>query len=287
MNISIMTVSLPLDQETLVEIMQLVAEAEIADKVDYTSLLSVKDLSVLATKGFCVIAYDDDSDRLVGVLTSTDRMATLDFEWSIVVLPSVRRLGIGERLVVELGRNLEIRGAAADIAMMPDGSEGGKQLLRKFGYAYDFSEQTMVADAQKLELESEVEVALYTDEESEVVGILVSAFGDTEEDTKEFIAFNTQTPNRRLMVAKLRGQVVGTFTVVDDGEKLWLTALSVHENARGKGIAGYLLNWSKNEASRIGKAAVYLDVEADNDQALLIYQKSGFTTVGNTHFYIK
>ena len=142
MNISIMTVSLPLDQETLVEIMQLVAEAEIADKVDYTSLLSVKDLSVLATKGFCVIAYDDDSDRLVGVLTSTDRMATLDFEWSIVVLPSVRRLGIGERLVVELGRNLEIRGAAADIAMMPDGSEGGKQLLRKFGYAYDFSERS-------------------------------------------------------------------------------------------------------------------------------------------------
>lgn len=287
MNISVMTVSFPLDQETMEEIKQLIAEAETVDQVDYTALLSMNELADFHTKGFCVIAYDEDSDKLVAVLTSIDRIATLDFEWSIVVLPNVRRQGIGERLITELGRNLETRGAVADIALLAEGSEAGLQFLHKFGYAHDFSERTMVADAGEVELDSKVEVLQYTDEESEVIGVLINAFGDLEEESKELILFNTQTPNRHLMIAKVQEEVVGTFTIVDDGEKLWMTGLAVHEIARGKGVASYLLKWCKNEASRLGKASVYLDVETDNDQALSIYEKTGFTTVSNTHFYIK
>ena len=287
MNISVMTVSFPLDPETMDEIKQLIAEAETVDKVDYTSLLSVEELSDFYTKGFCILAYDDDSDRLVGTIASIDRIATLDFEWSCVVLPTVRGLGIGEKLVIELGISLEIRGAAADIALLPESSKAGQQLLQKFGYAFDFSERTMIADAAELVLESEVEVYPYSDEESEVVGILVSAFGDTVEDAKELIKFNTHTPNRKLMIAKVKDQLVGTLTLVDDGEKLWVTGLALHKSARGKGVATFLLNWSVNEANRTGKASVYLDVETDNDRALSIYAKAGFTTVNNTYFYKK
>ncbi|SDN29195.1 Acetyltransferase (GNAT) family protein [Psychrobacillus sp. OK028] len=286
MNISIMTVSFPLDQETMEEIEQLIAEAETVDKMDYTSLLSVEEISDYFTKGFCIVAYDE-SDQLVGVLTSIDRIATLDFEWSCVVLPTVRRLGIAQQLVTELGRNLEIRGAAADLALIPESSEAGHQLLRKFGYALDFSERTMVAVAGTVELDSEVEISHYSNEESAILGVLVNAFGDTEQEARELIAFNTQTPNRHLMIAKFRDELVGTFTLVDDAEKLWVTGLAVHEKARGKGVASNLLNWSKNEANRMGKASVYLDVETDNDQALSIYEKAGFTTVSNTHFYKK
>lgn len=282
-----MAVSFPLDQETMEEIKQLIAEAETADQVDYTTLLSVVELSDFYTKGFCLIVYDDDSDRLVGVLTSIDRIATLDFEWSVVVLPSARRLGIGERLVKELGRNLEIRGAATDFALIPNGSVAGQELLHKFGYTFDFQERTMAAEAVIEELDSEVEVSRYTNEETEVVRVLVNAFGDNEEEAKALIDFNTQTPNRQLMIAKLCDELVGTFTLVEDGDKLWVTGLSVHENARGKGVATNLLNWAKCEANRMGKASVYLDVESDNDQALSIYKKVGFTTESNTHFYKK
>ena len=287
MNISIMTVSFPLDQETMEEIKQLVAEAETMDKGDYTSLLNVGELSNFYIKGFCILAYDDDSDQLVGVLTSIDRIATLDFEWSSVVLPAIRRLGVGERMVRELGRNLELRAAVSDIALNPENSEAGQPLLHKFGYAFDFQERTMVARSVNEELESEVKVLQYTNEESKVVDVLVSAFGDTEEESKALIAFNTQTPNRHLMVAYLQGEVVGTVTVVEEGEKLWVTGLAVHENARNNGVATSLLNWSKNEANRMGKASVYLDVETDNDQALSIYERAGFTTVSNTHFYTR
>lgn len=287
MNISIMTVSFPIDQETMEEIKQLIAKAETEDKVDYTSLLNVGELSDFITKGFCILAYDEENDQLVGVLTSIDRIATLDFEWSMVVLPSIRRLGLGERLVTELGRDLDIRGAAADIAILPDSSEAGKRLLQKFDYAFDFAERTMVADAREVELDREVEVTRYSNEEADVVNVLVSAFGDMEEEARALITFNTHTPNRQLLIAKQQDGVVGTITLVDDGKKLWLTGLAVHENARGKGVATSLLNWSKSEANRMGKASVYLDVETDNDQALSVYEKVGFTTVSHTHFYKK
>ena len=60
----------------------------------------------------------------------------------------------------------------------------------------------MVANAGKVELGREVEVSQFTNEESKVVRILVSAFNETEEDARELM-FNTQTPNRHLMIAKL------------------------------------------------------------------------------------
>ena len=41
------------------------------------------------------------------------------------MLPGVRRLGIGERLVRELGKNLEVRAAVSDIALNPESSEAG------------------------------------------------------------------------------------------------------------------------------------------------------------------
>ncbi|MEI4769018.1 hypothetical protein WAX74_05005 [Psychrobacillus sp. FJAT-51614] len=45
MHISIMTVSIPLDVDTMLEIKGLIQEASITDKENYTSLLSVDELT--------------------------------------------------------------------------------------------------------------------------------------------------------------------------------------------------------------------------------------------------
>lgn len=287
MDISIMTVSIPVDTDTLKEIQELIHYAFIEDQVDYAALLSVDELSDTFLKGFCVLAYDDDTDKLVGVISAIDRIATLDFEWSAVVLPSVRRQGIGEQLIKELTRNLDLRGATEDIALVPKASKAGQQLISKFGYVHDFSERTMAADAVENEMISEIEITPYSSEELELIELLASAFGDTEEEARELIAFNTQTPNRKMMLALINKEVVGTVSIVEETEKLWVTGLAVHEKARGKGIATSILNWSKNEAHRLGKAEVLLDVETDNEDAISVYKKVGFKTINFTHFYRK
>ena len=283
MNISIMTVSSPLDSDTMNEINELLQE----QSVNYTSLLSIDEFTDTHITGFCVLAYDDDSDKLVGVLSAIDRLATGEFEWSTVVSHVLCRQGIGTRLVGELDRNLVLRGAISDLALVPEKSEYGRQWLKKFGYEYDFSERTMVAKAEAASINSEVEIISYSSEESELIDVLMSAFGDTVEEVMNFIAFNMQSPNRRLMVATLERSVVGTVTIVDDSDKLWVTGLGVHEHARGKGIATSMLNWAKNEAQLLGKESIYLDVETDNDTALSIYEKAGFETIHHTHFFQK
>lgn len=283
MDISVMTVSIPLDSDTMKEINELIQEGT----VNYASLLSADELTDSHITGFCVLAYDDESDKLVGVLSAIDRLVTGEFEWSTVVSTSLQRKGIGTGLVAELDRNLGLRGAIFDLALVPGNSDSGQEWLKKFGYEYDFSERTMVAKAEATSLSSEVEIIPYSSEESELIEVLISAFGDTVEEVMNFIAFNTQTPNRKLMVATLANRVVGTVTIVEDSNSLWVTGLAVHELTRGKGLATAMLNWAKNEAYLLGKENVYLDVETDNDTALSVYEKAGFETIHHTHFFQK
>lgn len=287
MHMSIMTVSIPLDVDTMEEMNELMREASLEDNINYQSLLSFAELSDYYLKGFCVLAYEDETDKLVGVLSAVDRIATLDFEWSALVLPSVRRQGIGTQLVKEFARNLELRGAREDLALVPEEAKVGQLFLKKLKYVHDFSEITMIANAEANKTFNKVEIIPYSSEESELIEVLVSAFDDTEEEAKVMIAFNTQPPNRRVMLALVEQEVVGTVSIVDDSDKIWVTGLAVHEKARGQGIATAILNWSKNEAHRLGKANVFLDVESDNESALSIYKKAGFRTNSHTNYYRK
>ena len=280
-----MTVSIPIDIETLEEMEAVIEEAAHVDLIDYRHLLNTAELTDYFLKGFCILAYSNESDQLVGVLTAVDRLATLDYEWSAVVLPSARKLGIGKRMLQELDRNLELRGATSDIALVANVAKTGQYMLAKRGYSYELSEITMVAKVDPIQADSSFEVMPFEHEEEELIEVLKDAFDDTEEEAKEMIAFSVQTPNRKLMLAKQGSKVVGTTTIVENGEELWITGLGVRKEAQGKGVATALLNWSKYEAYKLGKTAVYLDVETDNDIALSIYEKQGFQTVSNTLFF--
>lgn len=285
MDISVMTVSIPVDMETLEEMEVLIEEAAHVDLIDYNHLLSTKELTDYFLKGFVILAYSDESDQLVGVLTAIDRLATLDYEWSAVVLPSARKLGIGGKMLQELDRNLQIRGVSRDIALVADVAKAGQYMLTTRGYSYELSEMTMVANADSIQGNSPYEITCFVNEEEELIEVLKNAFGDSEEEAKEMIAFNLQTPNRKLMLAKEAGKVLGTATIVENEDQLWITGLAVHKEAQGKGVATALLSWCKHEAYKAGITSVFLDVETDNDIAFSIYEKQGFQTVANTLFY--
>ena len=275
MDISIMTVSLPIDTDTLEEIRQLIVDSSREDQLDYENILSVGDLTDYALKGFCVLAYDDEEDRLAGVITALDRMATLDFEWSGLVSPSFRKRGIGNKLLAEFQKNLALRGALGDLALADERSVVGQQMLTSKGYSMEFTELTMAAKAIE-SFENELKVVPYVDEEAVLVDMLTDAFGDTEEEVKQLITVNTQAANRQLFLARLDSEVVGTLTMVESDGKLWITALAVQRDSRGQGIATSLLNWAKNRAYQLGKPSVYLDVETDREDALNVYRKAGF-----------
>lgn len=287
MNISVMTVSFPLDGETLKEVKLLCEEATIHDYRVYETIMSVPMASSFESKGFMVLAYEDEQDLLVGSASAIDLMGLHTYEWSLVVTPAYRQKGIGAALVEGIQAGLADRGAEGQLAVVIDGSPYGHAFIENKGYAYSFSEATLETKAEPVELQTDISIQPYAGEQGELIAIYSEAFGDLPEESEELITFNTSTNGRKLWVAYRDGLVVGTVTTAQENEIQWVTALAVHPNCEGQGVGTALLSFSKDYASKVGAKFVMLDVEIDNKKALSVYEKAGFMKAQQIDYYVK
>ncbi|MFF2179495.1 GNAT family N-acetyltransferase [Lysinibacillus sp. NPDC058147] len=287
MNISVMTVSFPLDGETLNELKLLCEEATTHDYRVYETVMGLPMASSFESKGFMVLAYEDDIDVLVGAASAIDLMGLHTYEWTLVVSPPYRQKGIGTTLVETLQAGLEERGAEGQLAVVIDGSPFGHTFIENKGFAYSFSEATLETRAESVEIKNDIEIIPYTDEQVELIAIYSAAFGDLPEESEELITFNTSTTGRKLWVARKDGKIVGTVTTAQENEIQWVTALAVHPNCEGQGIGTAMLSFSKDYASKIGAKFVMLDVEIDNRKALSVYEKAGFMKAQQIDYFVK
>lgn len=287
MNISVMTVSFPLDGETLKEVKLLCEEATVQDYRVYETIMNVPMASSFENKGFMVLAYEDEKDLLVGAASAIDLMGLHTYEWSLVVTPAYRQKGIGTALVEGIQVGLKERGAEGQLAVVIDGSPYGHTFIENKGFTYSFSETTLETKAEPVTLRSDINIQSYNGEQAELITIYCEAFGDLPEESEELIAFNTSTNGRELWVAYRDGAVVGTVTTAKENEIQWVTALAVHPNCEGQGIGTALLSFSKDYASKVGAAFVMLDVEVDNKKALSVYEKAGFMKAQQIDYYVK
>lgn len=287
MNISMMTVSFPLDGETLNELKILCEEATTNDYRVYETAMGLPMASSFESKGFMVLAYDDDKDVLVGAASAIDLMGLHTYEWSLVVTPTYRQKGIGTALVDVLQAGLEERGAEGQLGVVIDGSPFGHTFIEKKGFTYSFSEATLETKAESVKLKDDIEIIPYKDEQAELIAIYSAAFGDLPEESEELIAFNTSTTGRKLWVARKEGEIVGTVTTAQENEIQWVTALAVHPTCEGQGIGTAMLSFSKDYASKIGAKFVMLDVEIDNRKALSVYEKAGFMKAQQIDYFVK
>ncbi|MEK5230549.1 GNAT family N-acetyltransferase [Lysinibacillus sp. FSL K6-0232] len=287
MNISVMTVSFPLDGETLKELKLLCEEATIHDYRVYETIMNIPMAGSFESKGFMVLAYEDEKDVLVGAASAIDLMGLHTYEWSLVVTPAYRQMGIGTVLVEGIQVGLEARGAEGQLAVVIDGSPYGQIFIENKGYTYSFSEATLETKAEPVALQQDIYIQPYRDEQVALIAIYSAAFGDLPEESEELIAFNTSTNGRELWVAYRAGEVVGTVTTAQENEIQWVTALAVHPQYEGQGIGTALLAFSKDYASKVGAKFVMLDVEIDNKKALSVYEKAGFMKAQQIDYYVK
>jgi len=287
MNISVMTVSFPLDGETLKEVKLLCEEATVQDYRVYETIMNVPMASSFENKGFMVLAYEDNKDLLVGAASAIDLMGLHTYEWSLVVTPAYRQKGIGTALVEGIQVGLKERGAEGQLAVVIDGSPYGHTFIENKGFTYSFSETTLETKAEPVTLRSDINIQAYNGEQAELITIYCEAFGDLPEESEELIAFNTSTNGRELWVAYRDGAVVGTVTTAKENEIQWVTALAVHPNCEGQGIGTALLSFSKDYASKVGATFVMLDVEVDNKKALSVYEKAGFMKAQQIDYYVR
>lgn len=287
MNISVITVSFPLDGETLEEVRALCEEATIQDYRVYETIMNIPVAGSFDSKGFMVLAYDDDKDQVIGAASAIDLMGLHTYEWSLVVAPMYRRLGIGTALVEVLQAGLIERGAEGQLALLVEGAPFSQSFIERNGYVYSFSEATLETKAESVNWCNDIHIEQYAGEKEQLITIYSEAFGDLPEESEELIHFNTSHETRKLWVARKDGEVVGTVTTAEEGDVHWVTALAVHPTYQGQGVGTALLSYTKDFASRSGAKYVMLDVEIENCKALSVYEKAGFMKAQQIDYYVK
>lgn len=288
MNFSIMTASFPIDEETFKEIKKLCEDAFIADKYNYSSVLNLYESMSTNIRGFFALAYDEEQNQLVGVASATDQMGLNTYEWSILVSPMYRQIGIDEALLKVLGDGLHKRGAEGELALVIENDKARRKFIEKYGYSYSFSEATFEAKSEEMKLNDHIYIRPYMEASDKdcLIEIFCEAFGDLREEAIELISYNTTTDDRVLWVAMLNDEVAGTVTSAKEGKVQWITALAVHPSKQGLGVGTALLNWVKDFALRNGEKVVMLDVEIDNEKALAVYEKAGFIKSMQVDYFV-
>ena len=85
---------------------------------------------------------------------------------------------------------------------------------------------------------------------------------------REFVADET-------LVVQLGERVVGCLAVHPDGDTTWLRHFYLHEEARGRGLGGRLLD---EALASVATGSVHLDV-LSGSRAMSLYRRRGFVVV--------
>lgn len=95
-----------------------------------------------------------------------------------------------------------------------------------------------------------------------------------------------RVPETRWYVIARRGDAIvgyaGLFALPPDGD---VQTVAVARDSQGRGVGGLLVEALATEAARRGVRGLHLEVRADNDAALRLYERAGFVTDGRRRDY--
>lgn len=276
-----------MDDLTYKEMKHLCEECYRIDEVNYRKILNIATAKHYDINGFFVLAYHDESDKLVGLGSAIDLMGFNTFEWSMLVHPMYRQIGVGDAIYTVIQDAMEVRQSVGDLALLMEKTGAyNKQFIEKKGYHYSFSEATLEVKPCFEELPENYTIRPFIQSDTPyLIEIFTGAFGDTEEEAMDLIEFNRSDERLILWTVILNEEVVGTITTRKEGEVIWITAFAVHPDMQGKGIGTTILKYIKNYAAINGEKAVMLDVEMENERALSVYEKAGFIKSSQIDYY--
>lgn len=279
MEISLSIASFPLDSETLQDMAELLAGSE----QDYSKPLFQSSWHQPDAKGFAVLAYTEENE-LLGFASAVDAIGLDTYEWSALVHPDFRRLGIGSALAGGVAYGLEQRQAADELAAFIE-DEGAKKFMGSLGYRPDFKEIELAAEPlEKFALPEKTAISPYDGEIEALEELMAAAFDD---EVIPVIHYNIESKARTVFLMKRQDELVASATLFDEGgSDLWITAFAVNPAEQGKGYGKSFLLWCRHNAAQHGKKRVLLEVETDND-ALAVYKKTGFMPAHTIEYWKK
>jgi ribosomal protein S18 acetylase RimI-like enzyme len=236
-----------------------------------------------------------ENGELVGFLGIYSFRST-EAEISGMVHPQHRRKGIFTKLVQAAIRECRRRGIPKLIFICQQGSASGKAFLRALETTYAFSEYWMEmicsesdSDGTDFLERSDAPIRLRssTAEDIEVLTELdVRGFDMTEEDAREYEEKTITAKNESTLVAELDGRAIGKLGVMLNEELAFIYGFCVLPERRGRGFGRQILAMTIDKVRHEKKLNRFqLEVAADNERALDLYESCGFRVKNVNDYY--
>jgi ribosomal protein S18 acetylase RimI-like enzyme len=202
-----------------------------------------------------------------------------------MVKPNYRRKGILTKLFSEAIHVIENRGYTEILLNAPTNSQSAKRFLQKVSCDYAFTEYQMKWQQIELFYSNDVSLRPSTSEDLEdEIQLDIKCFGLDEEGAREFILQMKQSQNEESYMIEKDGITVGKIRVSHHNEEAWIFGFCVDPKYQGKGIGRRVLTNVVLTEHQKG-FPIFLEVEANNANALVLYESCGFKSYHSQDYY--
>lgn len=231
--------------------------------------------------------YEDE--KLIGFLGLYDLHDTREIEISGMVHPDFRRKGIFTSLTLEVVKECRKRGIPKILFICEKTSASGKEYVGSSGAIYKVSEYKMILDEEKFKNveKPSLQFRKAKSEDSQArIDILFKCFGIEIEDKEEFDK-NPYNAIRNSYVGEVEGKVVANVSANNTDGEIYIHALGVLSEFRGRGYGKELLSLTVEKMLQEQHNNITLEVACQNENALTLYKKSGFEVETAYDYYEK
>jgi ribosomal protein S18 acetylase RimI-like enzyme len=218
-----------------------------------------------------------EDDRLRGFLGIYGFGSSL--ELAGMVSPDARRRGIGAALLDAALPLCRERSGRRPLLIVPRPSVAGKRLALRRGGVLDHSEHALVlsGDPTAGAHGPAISLRLATVSDLPLISRLLElGFG---EPAPEGLADRLDSPHERTAIVELGGSAVGTLRLRRDRSDARSYGFVIDPSWQGRGIGRAALRRACERLRADGAHRIGLEVDVENDRALMLYTSVGFRPV--------
>ncbi|ASV69391.1 GNAT family N-acetyltransferase [Cytobacillus sp. FSL W7-1323] len=202
-----------------------------------------------------------------------------------MVHPNYRRKGIFSSLFTEA---LPMIDHYQEVLInIPGQSHTGTTVMSAWKQPYAYTEYQMVYEGDQPTKKEQRNIHLKIAELADSTfcnRIDQLCFNLSEEDAKAINGdFNLHKQDNQLLVICDGNQRVGKIRLQIRNHHLWIYGFAIHPDEQGKGLGSEVLRQIIEQYE--GHYSIHLEVEVQNNRALMLYKKCGFKECGSQDYY--
>lgn len=211
-------------------------------------------------------------------------------EISGMIHPAHRCKGLGRMLLAAVRDECREHGIESMLLTTNEAVASGAAFAMAMGGAHVLSEYRMELDPATTDRSRPHHDALRLRQASATdipasVHITAAAFGDSEDEVREFVESEIGRSDRRFYLAELEEEPIGSLRVSFGDEGVFITTFGVLPEQQGHGYGRQILIDTSDLLLAEGVSPILLEVATANQNALGVYQACGFRETAAYGYY--